>query len=133
MDEVKALEYETLKVPYELLNKRFRLSQRDIDREVSDVIKACNGLESAANAENVQELPYLIANVEQSIKSLSKRAKDCVADQKALGSSIKDRTKHLKSCASLSDLPSSSDSLPTPDASSWRQDRMNRLVAEYLT
>ncbi|XP_075239370.1 E3 ubiquitin-protein transferase MAEA-like [Convolutriloba macropyga] len=129
MDEVKALEYETLKVPYEVLNKRFRASQRIIDREVSHVINACNGLQNGGNAE---ELPVLIANVEQSMKSLSERAKECVANQKVLTGAIRDRTKHLKSCASLSDLPSSSDSEASNDASSWRQTRINRLVAEYF-
>ena len=133
MDEVKALEYETLKVPYEVLNKRFRASQRVIDREVSHVINACNVLESNANSDKLpNELPALIANVEQSVKSLSERAKECVAQQKAIGSTIKDRVKHLKSCASLSDLPSSSEEMEIADDSGWRQTRINRLVAEYF-
>lgn len=32
VDEITALEYSALKVPYELLNKKFRIAQKAIDR-----------------------------------------------------------------------------------------------------
>lgn len=34
VNEVTALEYSTLKVPYELLNKKFRAAQKLIDQQV---------------------------------------------------------------------------------------------------
>ena len=35
--EVVALEYTTVKVPYEVLNKKFRQAQKIIDREISQL------------------------------------------------------------------------------------------------
>lgn len=35
MADIKSLEYPTLKVPYEMLNKKFRTAQKNIDREVT--------------------------------------------------------------------------------------------------
>ena len=35
MAEVTSIEHPTLKVPYDVLNKKFRLTQKTLDREVS--------------------------------------------------------------------------------------------------
>ena len=43
--EIKALEYSTVRVPYEVLNKRFRIAQKSIDREVSHVQAAISNIE----------------------------------------------------------------------------------------
>ena len=37
MTDIKSLEHPTLKVPYEILNKKFRSAQKVLDREVSHV------------------------------------------------------------------------------------------------
>jgi len=37
VSEVTALEYTTVKVPYEVLNKKFRQAQKIIDREISQL------------------------------------------------------------------------------------------------
>lgn len=39
MADLRALEHSTLKVPYEILNKKFRLAQKIIDREIDGVQK----------------------------------------------------------------------------------------------
>lgn len=33
MNEINSLEYETLKLPYELLNKKFRVSQKSVEEQ----------------------------------------------------------------------------------------------------
>ena len=45
IDELRALEHPTLKVPYETLNKKFRIAQKNIDREVSHVQSVTGDLE----------------------------------------------------------------------------------------
>ena len=37
MSDIKNLEHPTLKVPYEMLNKRFRSSQKSIEKEISSL------------------------------------------------------------------------------------------------
>ena len=41
MADVKSLEHPTLKVPYEILNKKFRIAQKHLDREVSSASISC--------------------------------------------------------------------------------------------
>lgn len=45
MTDIRAIEHPTLKVPYEILNKKFRTAQKNIDREVSKVQTAVADLE----------------------------------------------------------------------------------------
>ena len=42
MADIKALEHPTLKVPYEILNKTFRNSQRIMEREISQIQQFSN-------------------------------------------------------------------------------------------
>jgi macrophage erythroblast attacher len=45
MSDIRAIEYSTVRVPYEVLNKRFRIAQKCIDREVSHVQHALNAVQ----------------------------------------------------------------------------------------
>lgn len=49
MSDIRALEYSTLRVPYEVLNKKFRVAQKCIDREASHVQHALNALEKVSS------------------------------------------------------------------------------------
>ena len=49
MADIKNLEHPTLKVPYEILNKKFRASQKVLDREVLSVNSALGDLEKLMN------------------------------------------------------------------------------------
>ena len=73
MTDIKSLEHPTLKVPYELLNKKFRSAQKVLDREISHVhnsvsqieeyIKDCDG--------NVWAIPSLLETLAEHLQSLS--------------------------------------------------------------
>ena len=45
MSDIRSLEHPTLKVPYELLNKKFRSAQKILDREISHVHQAVTQIE----------------------------------------------------------------------------------------
>ena len=45
MTDIKSLEHPTLKVPYEILNKKFRIGQKTLDREISHVQGAVSQIE----------------------------------------------------------------------------------------
>jgi len=47
MADLKALEHPTLKVPYEVLNKKFRAGQKTVDREVSHIQTSIAELEKS--------------------------------------------------------------------------------------
>ena len=73
MADIRSLEHPTLKVPYELLNKKFRSAQKILDREIShvhaavtqieDYIKHCDG--------NVWAIPSLLETLSERLQSLS--------------------------------------------------------------
>ena len=55
--EVAALEYTSVKVPYEVLNKKFRHAQKIIDREISQLnIQIVNISKLGSKEEQAQEL-----------------------------------------------------------------------------
>lgn len=56
IDEITALEYTSLKVPYELLNKRFRTAQKSLDRHNFRVREASNELTKVVAAEKVNDI-----------------------------------------------------------------------------
>src|ERR1700712_348204 len=58
ISDMKAMEHQTLKVPYEILNKKFRSAQKNIDREISHVQNSVNDLEKAV--QNKEETPVAI-------------------------------------------------------------------------
>ena len=72
MADIRSLEHPTLKVPYEILNKKFRTSQKTLDREISQVqssvsqveeyIKTCEG--------DVSGIPPLLETLEDRLKHL---------------------------------------------------------------
>ena len=51
MADVKSLEHPTLKVPYEILNKKFRIAQKHLDREVSHVTSSIGEVEKLLGEE----------------------------------------------------------------------------------
>lgn len=75
MTDIRSLEHPTLKVPYEILNKKFRISQKTLDREISHVqgvvsqieeyIKHCDG--------DVSGIPSFLESLEESLGKLSEK------------------------------------------------------------
>ena len=45
MSDIRALEYPTVRVPYEVLNKKFRIAQKALDREVAHVQTSLTAVE----------------------------------------------------------------------------------------
>ena len=75
MADIRSLEHPTLKVPYEILNKKFRTSQKTLDREISQVqgsvtqveeyLKLCQG--------DVSGIPVLLETLEDRLKHLQEK------------------------------------------------------------
>ena len=75
MTDIRSLEHPTLKVPYEILNKKFMISQKTLDREISYVqgsvaqieeyIKHCEG--------DVSGIPTLLESLEESLTKLAEK------------------------------------------------------------
>jgi macrophage erythroblast attacher len=125
MADIRSLEHPTLKVPYEILNKKFRTSQKTLDREISQVqgsvtqveeyIKHCQG--------DVSGIPVLLETLEDRLKHLQEKSTESVNEEINSSSSCKRRIHHLK----VGCLP------PTPASEAqWRKTRVDRMLVEHF-
>ncbi|KFM83088.1 Macrophage erythroblast attacher, partial [Stegodyphus mimosarum] len=129
MAEVKALEHPTLKVPYEVLNKKFRTAQKTIDREVSHVQNAASELEKGLLKKSpvVGEINALLGGVVEKLnilkrKLVSSNSEGSVSEELEAASVCKRRLDHLK------EHGSSSESAVTQ----WKKKRLDRMLVDHF-
>ncbi|KAL5022038.1 hypothetical protein ScPMuIL_001193 [Solemya velum] len=124
MADVKSLEHTTLKVPYELLNKKFRSAQKNIDREVSKVQGAGNDLETCLqqNTVTVGEVTKALDSVVEKLTFLKRKADESINDELDAARMIKRRVEHLKESECLH-----------PDTKPlWQKKRLDRMLVEFF-
>ncbi|RZF38448.1 hypothetical protein LSTR_LSTR011938 [Laodelphax striatellus] len=119
MADVKSLEHPTLKVPYELLNKKFRSAQKQLDREVSHVQAAAQELERGLQGESVgaSEISRLLGGMVEKLQVLKRKAEESISEELQVGYVCKRRLEHLKEHAG---------------GSQWRRRRLDRMLVEYF-
>lgn len=126
MSDVKSLEHPTLKVPYELLNKKFRSAQKSLDREVSHVQAATNELEKGLKGNGAivatGEITRLLGGVVARLQVLKRKAEESIAEELQAGMVCKRRLDHLKEHANTA--PSA--------VNQWRRQRLDRMLVEYF-
>ncbi|XP_041368384.1 E3 ubiquitin-protein transferase MAEA-like [Gigantopelta aegis] len=123
MADVKSLEHPTLKVPYEVLNKRFRSAQKGIDREVAHVHN------SGADVEQCLQKPVSLGDVTQAIDNmvekltiLKRKADESIQDELDAAKVIKKRVEHLKEA----------EHLPPGAKPLWNKKRLDRMLVEFF-
>lgn len=87
------------KVPYELLNKKFRTVQKLLDREITHSTTDLSSLISRPSA-TPQEVDKLLEGVSEKLSSLKRKAEECLNDEIDCIQSCKVRLDHLKVYAS---------------------------------
>ena len=130
MSDVTAIEHPTLKVPYEILNKKFRSAQKNIDREVSHVQNAVSDLEKAckpSSSVTVGEISNLLSGVIEQLTVLKRKAHDSMAEELEAASNCKRRLDHVKEYCEKKDNPE--DYLAVK---SWKKKRLDRVLVEHL-
>lgn len=122
--EVKAQEYVTLKVPYEILNKRFRSAQKTIDREFHGVAGALTDLERCIESGDATAgtVVSLLDGVVAKLNSMKRKAVDAIELEEQSARLCKRRVQHLKEHANSS-----------PEvATHWKKTRFDRMVVDHL-
>lgn len=130
MGDIKALEHPTLKVPYEILNKKFRVAQKNLDREVNHVQGTVVEIEKALqnNKNNMQdcatvgELSRLLGGVVEKLNLLKRKAEESITEEFGAAHICKKRVDHIKEHTS-----SNSNSI-----SQWKKKRLDRMLVEYF-
>ncbi|XP_060064943.1 E3 ubiquitin-protein transferase MAEA-like [Ylistrum balloti] len=124
MADVKALEHPTLKVPYELLNKKFRSAQKCIDREVAHIHSAGNDLEACLQQKSptIGDVTWAIDSMVEKLCLLKRKADESINEELEAARMIKRRVEHLKEAESLE-----------PHAKPlWHKKRLDRMLVEYF-
>ncbi|GAB6024914.1 hypothetical protein CHUAL_010019 [Chamberlinius hualienensis] len=124
MGDCKALEHPTLKVPYEILNKKFRVAQKNLDREVNHVQGAMTDIEKALQNSNgkVGELSRLLGGVVEKLNILKRKAEESITEEFGAAQICKKRVDHLKDHN-------------TNDQNAlilWKKKRLDRMLVEYF-
>lgn len=154
MADVKALEHPTLKVftlsftstlniidnnnifrciqkvPYEILNKKFRTAQKTLDREVSHVQTAAADIEKGIVTGNIPptDLTKLLGGMVEKLQVLKRKAEESIAEELQATNVVKKRIEHLKGHATVT----SSGTVSQGALNQWRRQRLDRMIIEYF-
>ncbi|CAG0917946.1 unnamed protein product [Notodromas monacha] len=129
MSDLKSLEHPTLKVPYEVLNKKFRAAQKNIDREASYLQSAVAEMERQLQSKsNGDVLPQnaqvvkLIDTILEKITTLKRKAEESLTEECDAAKLCKIRVDHL----------SEMDTTDEATLAVWKQRRLDRMLVEHL-
>jgi macrophage erythroblast attacher len=125
--DIKALEHPTLKVPYEILNKKFRTSQKIIDREVNHVSTSLTDLEKLYTLETADRSDILqqLDKVQEMLEQLQEKGGEGVTGVAETGRVCKRRIEHLKEGCNT-------DNSDIIQQKQWRKLRLDRFLVEHL-
>ncbi|XP_056633010.1 E3 ubiquitin-protein transferase MAEA [Diorhabda carinulata] len=130
MADIKSLEHPTLKVPYEILNKKFRTAQKAIDREVSHVQQQANLIEETLEESAVKskDISSLLGGMVEKLQVLKRKAEESIAEELVASSVCKRRLEHLKEHCTVA----SNGNVSQAALNQWRRKRLDRMVVEYF-
>ncbi|CAH1114963.1 unnamed protein product [Psylliodes chrysocephalus] len=130
MADVKSLEHPTLKVPYEILNKKFRTAQKTIDREVSHVQQQATLIEETLQQSEVKarDISSLLGGMVEKLQVLKRKAEESIAEELVASNVCKRRLEHLKEHNTLTPMGA----LSQAALNQWRRKRLDRMVVEYF-
>jgi macrophage erythroblast attacher len=118
IDELKAIEHSTLKVPYETLNKLYRNVQKAIDRDCSSISQIVSKLNDA----NPNDLINASNTAIEKLRAIKKRSMDLRNEERELLGLLKKRIEHLKDHDSSDQLISKS----------FKRLRLERMLIDYF-
>jgi len=125
MCDVKILEHGTLKVPYEILNKKFRLAQKVLDKEVSHVTASQQELERVLQQEEKDKMlvSQQLDSLKGSLLQLQSKGGESLGEEERVASVASKRVQHVKGGAVEQDLH---------QLKQWRNQRLDRMLVDYL-
>jgi macrophage erythroblast attacher len=118
IDELKAIEHSTLKVPYETLNKLYRNVQKAIDRDCSSISQIVSKLNDA----NPNDLINASNTAIEKLRAIKKRSMDLRNEERELLGLLKKRIEHLKDHDSSDQLISKN----------FKRLRLERMLIDYF-
>lgn len=118
-------------MPYEILNKKFRIAQKTIDRELSQIQNAASELERGlADGTAAGDISRLLGGVVERLQALKRKADESIVEELTAGHECKRRLDHLRQNAIAS--PSATNELQCAATNQWKKVRLDRMIVEHL-
>merc|ERR1712106_1123460 len=125
MTDIKSLEHPTLKVPYEILNKKFRSAQKVLDREVSHVTSSLGDVDKVlGDVVDRVAITQQLDNIKEQLVQLKSKGGESIVEETRVAEITKKRASHLKAgCV---------EDQSTVQEKQWRKVRLDRMLVEYF-
>ncbi|RVE52757.1 hypothetical protein evm_002630 [Chilo suppressalis] len=132
MNELKCLEHPTLKVPYEVFNKRYRNAQRVLDVEARQVASASGEIDTATKntAVTTGEIDTLLGGMVEKLTTMKRKASEAINEELQAAYVCKKRLEHLKEQATVLNEPSTPQTRTSMNQ--WRKVRLDRMLVDYF-
>ncbi|XP_072935743.1 E3 ubiquitin-protein transferase MAEA isoform X2 [Epargyreus clarus] len=128
MNEIKSLEHATLKVPYEVFNKRYRNAQRVLDVEARQVSAAASDVDAAVRkTPTAGQIHSLLGGMVEKLNTMKRKASEAINEEVQAAFVCKKRLEHLKEQAEALTEPST----PQTKLNQWRKVRLDRMLVDY--
>ena len=123
-DQIRSLEYATVKAPYEILNKRYRLTHKLFEKETA-FIGAVKTVEGLLNDQNVSASAVSsgLGALEKALLESKQRLLTAMDSEISAAEDLQNRNEHLRQPVEAKDLAA---------VEKWKNIRAMRFVAEYL-
>lgn len=136
--ELRVIEYQTLKIPYELLNKKFRNAQKTIDRESSylqNSIKELNDLlaNSRKQMMTADQLINALTSILIRLRSMKRKVYDSIQDEIDAVRACKSKLDHYVEYCHMKNLRKTfTDNNEIKEKiNEWQQIRLDRLLVDH--
>lgn len=113
---IRVQEFSLLRVPYETLNRKFRVGQRIIDKEVTNMNALVSDLQKLRD--NPKKLAKKKSEIKKKLDTARERMKKISLSQNNECTTLRNRLQHLQSFKN--------------NLQSWNTDRFYRQLTEYL-
>ncbi|KAJ2940475.1 hypothetical protein O0L34_g6405 [Tuta absoluta] len=131
MNELKSLEHATLKVPYEVFNKRYRNAQRVFDVEARQVAGSTAEVDIATRKPptSIGDFDMMLGGMVEKLTTMKRKATEAINEELQAAFTCKKRLDHLKEQAAALSEPNNPQTRSA--LSQWRKVRLERMLVDY--
>lgn len=126
-------------MPYEILNKKFRIAQKTLDREFSQFQNTAAELENELNQgtpPTAGTITKLLGNVVERLQAMKRKAEECISDELSAGYVCKRRLEHLKQSVQSTEMETDAEenesSIRVAATNQFKKMRIDRMLVEHF-
>ena len=143
MESIRCLEYSTVKVPYEILNKTYRNSQKDIDRDIAQLNsllqKSSSLFDPSIPGNHKEQALQALNDISAKLEQLNRTVVESVETQQNSLQHCRERTEHLQKFAAAYEAQSNAHKRSKAESfenenelREFEKARVNRMLVDHL-